>query len=388
MAMPAMTPDAAMTTATAAEAPPPLGAQWDVFGLDEYLYSLLLGQFLETMDPLIGSWPGGSHQKHERLRTLQSILGACLPAATLWSSQLQTPGTKAVGLRTVMTHESSVKRTKIKYILVTVVIPLAYQFLQRYVVQLQHQQHQDNTPLQQQQQQQQDNPCQEDYELRRIARQRRYQVARQLCQWVELGMPLCKLALLLSMLWQPQISESSQSTVLPPRISMILAGLSFVNASQANDAPATTSTHGRFYVSYAHRRWVMEESLHTFRLVFGPVLTAFQESKQMFQSTVQRLLLAASPPPPDSTPLDAPCPLCGKHPIVIPYETDACDHIFCYTCVWQATRKTSTCPVCRQAMQSSRPVTLQRYRQAAAAQASSNRPAAAIQPKDDNEAAE
>jgi Pex2 / Pex12 amino terminal region/Zinc finger, C3HC4 type (RING finger) len=383
---------AVMTTALPSiGTPPPLGAQWDVFVLDDYLYSLLLGQFLETLDPLIGVWSPSSHEKHAALRTLQSILGACLYAVTLWSSQLQTPGTKAVGLRAVMIHNSSsnsnnhnnsVRKTKIKYIVVTVVIPLAYQFLQRYTVQLQHYHHRHDS----QSHNDMDTPPQQDhtttmsqdeYERQSIARQRQYHVARQLCQWVEQGLPLCKLALLLSMLWQPQASASQSTTsiVLPPRISMLLAGLSFVNAttqpsSSLNGLAATSTPSSRFYVSYAHRRWFMEEALQTSRLVFGPVLVALKEARRLLvQSTLLQRLMAPRVALESATPLDAPCPLCHKYPIAIPYETNICDHIFCYTCLWKATQggTSAPCPVCGQTIQSSRPVSLQRYRQAATA---------------------
>ncbi|CAB9531171.1 expressed unknown protein [Seminavis robusta] len=386
-----LTQDPTTTITSGTTAAAPLGAQLDVSILDDYLHSLLLQQFLSSMDPLFAP----SVVKHETLRTIRMILAALLPAATLWTTQLQTPGTKAVGLRTVMAGSSSVVATKVRYILVTALLPLGYQILQRWMVHLQEQQQQEDTT------ENEDTTT----EQQRIGRQRKYHLIRNISKWVEHGLPICKLGLLLSLLWQPR--QQQQSSSLPPRLSMILAGVSFMSAATASTTAAstdssspdlsTTSRHPRFYVLYAHRRWLMEESLQTVRLVFGPAMTSLREWRHVFYAQLQRFLRSWTPTrrhlsnTDDTNSLDVPCALCGKKPIAIPYETDGCSHVFCYVCLWShvskhnntvsssfrpfttttATVQGSPCPVCQQVIRSSRPVPLQRYRQAARAAANS-----------------
>jgi len=88
-----------------------------------------------------------------------------------------------------------------------------------------------------------------------------------------------------------------------------------------------------------------------------------------------------------TTAVEQACLLCRKYPIVVPYETDACRHLFCYTCLWEASsakqrpgslmRRSNSkqhqenaskrigtgypCPTCRKLIRASRPVPLHRY---------------------------
>ena len=436
--------------------PPPLGSQMDVAVLDDYLHSLLLTKFLQSLDPLLQTFSSSSHNDngnnnshHDTVRTLRMILSSCLPAATLWMTHLQTPATKALGLQTVIVTDGrrSVGATKWKYIVWTALLPLGYQLLQRVVMEWQQQlpetndddddddssrmvDHPDDAA-------QQNHHHQQRQQTRRIARERQYQLARRIVEIIQQGLPVVRLGLLLSLLFQPKGSTAGRN-ILPPRLSMVLSGLSFVTAaaaasstssssSPATSPSATTTTtttttpspaatmRPGLYVLYAHRRWLYEESLHTFRLVFGPLMTSLQDGRQWIEDGVARLtvrllaprlLMSAACSSRErngladndttlSTSVDQQaCALCGKYPIIIPYETDACEHVFCYTCLWKATATTGNhnniarrdygsplawqqtqpstapaqalgtgypCPTCRRTIRSSRPVSLQRY---------------------------
>ena len=172
---------------------------------------------------------------------------------------------------------------------------------------------------------------------------------------------------------------------------------------------------------YAHRRWLYEESLQTLRLVFGPLMISLRDWRQLVEEGVARVAklvvskiispsldIISTPRSLASTgdngnspelPVDQACSLCGKYPIAIPYETDACQHIFCYTCLWSKTTCRSIsgtalstswgpstgheqqqqqqqrdspvevrgtgypCPTCYRLIRSSRPVPMHRYHQ-------------------------
>lgn len=443
---------------------PPLGAQMDVAVLDDYLHSLLLAKFLQSLDPLLqtlsgsGSGSGSSnnneHNHYDTIRTIRMVLSSCLTAATLWMTHLQTPATKMLGLQTVITTTNnnnnsggggaavSVWATKWKYVIVSAVLPLCYQALQRVVVEMQHQDqhiHDDNGEANHQTQ-------------RQIARRRQYQLARRMVQSVQQGIPLFKLGLLLSLLFQPKTNSKERSATAPsmllaPRLSMALSGLTFITATASSSSsaavepstsatspptetttaatPATSMTPSvaqpGFYVLYAHRRWLYEESMQTFRLVFGPLVASLQDGRELVEDCMSRLVGLLVPRilmAPSSTArnlcsiasatasVDQSCSLCAKYPITIPYETDVCEHIFCYACLWKATsnkgrndnlrlspptitsrqhqqkREGETtpqepthgtgylCPTCHQRIRNTRPVTFQRYHRQQPPQAS------------------
>ena len=415
--------------------PPPLGSQLDVAMLDNYLHSLLLTKFLQSLDPLVQILmnSGGRHdtlwqqQHHDTLRTLRIILSSCLPALTLWMTHLQTPATKALGLQSVMIPSKSssqknaasgVLATKWKYIFFTALLPLGYQILQRIVVDMQQQE---------QRNEEDENFTNNSHDeaqrrRRRIARERQYQVARRIVQSIQQGIPVLKLGLLLSLLFKPK-SKSHSSTALAPSLSMALSGVAFVTAaatrssSSLEDSTTTPSQQQQqqqqpgLYVLYAHRRWLYEESLQTCRLVFGPLLSSLRDWRQFIEEGLARvanvmvsrlvspsILSRGQSAAVDGAllPVEQACSLCGKHPIAIPYETDACQHIFCYTCLWSKSNSSRSgtavapsahnstrqlamghakesdpeslgtgypCPTCHKLIRSSRPVPMQRYQQ-------------------------
>jgi len=281
---------------------PPLGTQLDVDVVDNYLHSLLLTKFLQSLDPLLHTLSSNDiSQYHQMNRTLRMVLSSILTAGTLWMTQLQTPATKALGLQTMMLDSTSgVGATKWKYICCASLLPLGYHLLQQLVLELQRQNQQaendeslltqasTSSSLRQRQLQQ----------MRRIARERQYQTARYILEAIRQGLPVLKVGLLLSLLLKPNAQTLQGSVIQPstPRLSMILSGLAFVSSiptattsnnsstsseSTASTAPATVSRPG-FYVLYAHRRWLYEETLKTFRQVFGPLMSSLQDWRQIF----------------------------------------------------------------------------------------------------------
>ena len=398
--------------------PPPLGSQLDVAMLDNYLHSLLLTKFLQSLDPLVQILmnSGGRHdtlsqqQHHDTLRTLRIMLSSCLPALTLWMTHLQTPATKALGLQAVMipsknsgsqrSADGDALATKWKYIFFTALLPLCYQILQRIVVDMQQQQQQQQNEVEETFTDSQDEA---QHHRRRLAQERQYQVARRMVQNIQQGIPVFKLGLLISLLFRPK-SKRQSPTTLTPSLSMALSGVAFMTAaarssSSLEDTTTTTTSPQQqqpgLYVLYAHRRWLYEESLQTFRLVFGPLLSSLRDWRQLLEEGVGRVaqvmvsrLIALSimsrdlAVEDDRIPVEQACSLCGKHPMVIPYETDACQHIFCYTCLWSKSNSIISrepvmghqeqtgpetlgtgypCPTCRKLIRSSRPVPMRRY---------------------------
>jgi len=425
--------------------------QWDVPLLDEYLYSLLLTRFWSSLDPLLQQWMvngNGIRSQTFPLRMyLKILLSAIVPAATIWSTHIQTPATKALGIRAVLTPTAAtsgdaqavIRATKWRYIVFTVVFPLIYQLLQRYVMDAEQQQHQ-----QEQQQAQSaarnnnshegesnqnlilndhDDEAAAAAEQERIQRQaqhRRLWVAQKIVQAVQKALPALKLGLLLSMLVGPTHSATASASAqgnplwnLPPSWPMVLAGLQYVTAPPSSTATTGGNFPPRLFVLYAHRRWLYEESMQTFRVVFGPLITGMREVQQYLQQAftfsntymsrsiprlflqLQRRILSSqqqSAIQNEDTLLlveEQSCGFCGKKPIVIPYDSNACSHVFCYTCLWKAandndnnntttTSSSSTtdneneavtmgtgfpCPKCHESIQSSRPIPLQRYLQ-------------------------
>jgi hypothetical protein len=266
----------------------PLGYQMDVAILDEYLHSLLWTQFVTSLDPLLQA-DNDNETTNDLPRILRMLLASLLPAATIWITQTQTPATKALGLRTVMTSTNSNPRTTLhKYIVLTAILPLLYHALQRLLWKLQQElvRLDHDTRLTDQEEE-------IAYTQTKTAKQRQFAIAKAIVQLVELGLPLGKLGLLLSLLWKPT-SSTSTITGLPtpqsPRLAMVLAGLGFLRVhppdsnhhSQAHNS--SIASPPRLYVLYAHRRWLYEESLQTLKMVFAPLLNSFQEARQFVES--------------------------------------------------------------------------------------------------------
>ena len=255
------------------EAPnPPLAYQLDVAVLDNYLNSLLLTKFLSSLDPLL------RQDEHNVRRTLRMVASSLLPAMALWFTQAQTPATKALGLRTIMTSSGSSTQTALwKHIGLAALLPLLLHILQGLVMKLQEQQRQEDDEII-------DN--EQDTEMRvqqRLARERQLTILTVIAKAIKLGVPLCKLGLLLAMLWKPKGQNYS------PRLSMVLAGLGFIASSSVHDSSAiadsmTQSSPPSIYVLYAHRRWMYEETMQTFKIVFAPLLASLQEGRQLVES--------------------------------------------------------------------------------------------------------
>lgn len=357
----------------------PLGAQWDVTELDDYFHSLLLTKFLSSLDPLLEIWNGHDyHRKQNALRTLRIVLSATLAAATIWTTQAQTPATKAVGLRTVVRQNNSGGRnympnskwTKWNYIFWVAVTPLLYKLLQRWKVHLEQQLQGTEEDDNDENDEEEDD---EEAERIRIAQLRQYQLVRGIVELVDKALPVLKLGLLLTMVVKPK----SYWGMSPPRLAMALTGLQMVGntgshlsnapTSSTNPASVTTTSNAnpndivphvppRLYVLYAHRRWLYEESIQTIKIMFAPLASSFHEWRQLVHSTLQTLVSAPmrhlvramrqtnqhknndnDDNNAEISIADKACSLCGAHPVTIPYETDVCSHIFCYICLWKAT---------------------------------------------------
>ena len=155
---------------TGAASSPPLAYQLDAPVLDEYLHSLLLTQFLSSLDPL------HNNNSHETKRRLRTLLSALLPVATLWMTQAQTPATKAVGLKTILTSpQSSVRATLWKYTALTAILPLLYDALQRFVLKIQEERRLEE----------EDGDGDLEAEQHRIARERQYTLSTAIVKAIE-----------------------------------------------------------------------------------------------------------------------------------------------------------------------------------------------------------
>ena len=172
--------------------------------------------------------------------------------------------------------ENSAAVTKWKYIALVSIMPLFHNVLQGLVFKLQERHRNEGDGIAGEEEEEQI------MSQRRLARERQYALANGILKLIKLGLPLCKLGLLLSMLWKPKEQNYA------PRLSMFLAGLGFLTATSGSSPSITESTGEtwppKLYVLYAHRRWLYEESLQTFKTIFTPLLFSLQEWRQFLEA--------------------------------------------------------------------------------------------------------
>lgn len=202
----------------------------DVAETDDYLYSLFVPSFHSATKYFDGAESFSPH----RLLWIQALI----QASTLWLTSGQTPATSALGLRTIDTSspDSSSSRPGrakgVKWIVLSVLLPTVYRQLRLWY---------ENSSTN-------SNDYNHD-SVTRLARERQRMVVGKILETIDRTVPALRLYALLAW-WMGKRGAA-------PTLAMTLAGLSFTS----------TRPPQRLHVNFAHRRWLYEEIMRTFRLL-------------------------------------------------------------------------------------------------------------------------
>jgi hypothetical protein len=225
--------------------------------------------------------------------------------------------------------------------------------------------------------------------------QRRRLVLTKFFQWIDTVIPIIRLGLLLNF-WRTVSSfeddgsskVSRRATTIPrcnvPNLAMLLSGLAYhaattpktgavttTTTSFSSEATTTAARHAGFFVLFAHRRWVHQEMIPLlWYMVVSPVLVSVSETYHMIRRFINDIatpsgyyywilqrrrrswsrrmstssIMNQSPTDNDNsskrTANDSVCvcALCGISKMIVPYQIKDCEHVACYTCLWEFLR--------------------------------------------------
>jgi hypothetical protein len=211
------------------------------------------------------------------------------------------------------------------------------------------------------------------FSLQLVARHRRKHARKKVFQTIDAVMPLVRLGVLINC-WKSLSSSSSKSKTAnvlaaTPNLALILSGLAYTAASDGMPSAGTTASSSNksnmqsFFVMYAYRRWMHQEGMALGPILGEPLLVSMRETyhmvrqmilednplaeqwrlwaigrarirrrRQLQQAIDSKDKLSCGATKCDGT--SSPCPLCGIHPIPLPFQIESCGHVACYTCLW------------------------------------------------------
>jgi len=162
-------------------------------------------------------------------------------------------------------------------------------------------------------------------EARRLAFRRQFQVAQTVLETMDRLVPIVRLSLLLRVWSTKNSSSSSSPTTVDP--AMWISGLAYAAAEASGNNTNDTNNSPRLQVSFAHRRFVWEETVRTVRLWLLDGFSKFHVWKPLLRFLIK--------PNKGQDNDECCCPVCKTKTILVPMKVSCCGREYCYTCLYK-----------------------------------------------------